>query len=98
MDEARIGDGGGVTDRLVVQITLRAHDQEAGLMDVRVSNRPDFSGASWIPCRDGEVLVLPWRLEEGPPGWRRVYVQFRDAAMPGNLRTVRLHVYYRAGT
>ncbi len=98
VDEARIGDGGGVTDRLVVQITLRAHDQEAGLMDVRVSNRPDFSGASWIPCRDGEVLVLPWRLEEGPPGWRRVYVQFRDAAMPGNLRTVRLHVYYRAGT
>jgi len=97
VDEARIGDGRGFTDRLEVLITLRAHDREAGLMDVRVSNRPDFAGATWIPCRDGRTLLLPWKLEDGPRGMRHVYVQFRDAAMPGNLRTVRLTVYYDPG-
>ncbi|MGQ9475255.1 MAG: metallophosphoesterase family protein [Actinomycetota bacterium] len=94
VDEARINDGSGVTDRLEVTLNLRARDRESGLMDLRVSNRPDFAGATWIPCRDGQPLSLPWRLEEGPPGWRYVYVQFRDAAMPGNLRTVRLRVRY----
>jgi hypothetical protein len=77
-----------------VTLTLRAHDEGAGLMDFRVSNRRDFAGAEWMPCRDGKTVTLPWRLAGWLPGKRQVYVQFRDAAMPGNVRTARLTVRY----
>jgi len=95
IDEARIGDGSGVTGSLEVELTLQAHDGEAGLMDLRVSNRADFAGARWIPARDGRKVVLPWRLAPGRGGVCRVYVQFRDAAMPGNVSTQTVRVLYR---
>lgn len=94
VDEASINDGAPVTSSLNVTLHLRARDEGAGLMDFRVSNRRDFAGAGWIPCRNGTTVALPWRLAEGPPGRRQVYVQFRDAAMPGNIRTVILVARY----
>jgi 3',5'-cyclic AMP phosphodiesterase CpdA len=95
VDEAKIGGGARVTGDLEVELNLRAHDQGAGLMDFRVSNTPHFAGAEWIPCRDGEQVNMTWRLSAGGCGLRRVYVQFRDAAMPGNVTEVRLTVLYR---
>ncbi len=95
MDEASINGGAPVTSSLEVTLNLRAHDEGAGLMDMRVSNRRGFAGAEWIPCRDGEAITLPWRLAEGPGGMRQVYVQFRDAAMPGNVVTRRLTIRYK---
>ncbi len=92
VDEARI-EAGVRPGSLEVTVVLRAHDEGAGLMDFRLSNRADFAGAVWMPCRDGERMAVPWKLEEGDPGWRNVYVQFRDAAMPGNVRTVKLVLY-----
>ncbi|MBC7246411.1 MAG: metallophosphoesterase [Actinobacteria bacterium] len=94
VDEASVNGGASTVPSLDVTLTLRAHDEGAGLMDLRVSNRRDFAGAEWIPCRDGKTVTLPWRLAGGLPGKRRVYVQFRDAAMPGNVRTVSLTVRY----
>lgn len=94
VDRAEINGGDSRTDDLSVTLRLLAHDDGAGLMDFRVSNRSDFSGAIWIPCRDGREIILPWKLEDGGPGRRFVYLQFRDAAMPGNVRTLRLSVFY----
>jgi hypothetical protein len=53
------------------------------MLDYRVSNKSDFSGAAWVPYT-GEPISANWKLSEGGPGPRDVYVEFRDAAMPGN--------------
>ena len=95
IDEAEINGGARVTDSLDVTLTLRAHDDASGLMDFRVSNARDFAGAEWLPCEDGQAVNMPWRLEDGPLGRRKVFVQFRDTAMPGNVKTVRLIIRYR---
>ncbi len=95
VDEAKIDGGARFTEDLDVELTLRAHDDGAGLMDFRVSNTWDFAGAAWLPCEDGQTITLPWKLLEGPAGRRRVWVQFRDAAMPGNTVTVRMTIRYR---
>ncbi|NPV58708.1 MAG: hypothetical protein HPY75_03470 [Actinobacteria bacterium] len=94
VDEALIDGGAVVTTDLEVSLSLRAHDDGAGLMDFRVSNSRDFAGAEWMPCRDGKAINMPWSLAQGAPGKRRVFVQFRDAAMPGNVVTVRLDITY----
>ncbi len=94
IDEARINGGERVSASLDVTLTLMAHDDGAGLMDFRVSNTNDFAGAEWLPCRDGQPITLPWKLSEGDAGKRQVFVQFRDAAMPGNMRRVRLNIRY----
>jgi hypothetical protein len=75
-----------------VTLHLLAHDDGAGLMDFRVSNSNDFAGAQWLPCADGQPIAMPWKLAEGADGRRVVFVQFRDAAMPGNVKTVRLAI------
>lgn len=95
VDVAKINGGAGATAGLDVELGLAAHDAGSGLMDFRVSNRSDFDGAAWMPGGDGEEMVLPWRLKDGGRGVRHVYVQFRDAAMPGNVTTVRLSIRYR---
>ncbi len=94
VDEAVIEGGAASTPDLEVTLSLRAHDDGAGLMDFRVSNAPDFAGARWIPCKDGKAVSLSWSLAEGAAGKRRVFVQFRDAAMPGNVKTVKLVIKY----
>jgi len=94
IDEARINEGERVTSSLDVTLTLLAHDDGAGLMDFRVCNTNDFTGAQWLPCADGQSITMPWKLAEGAAGRRRVFVQFRDAAMPGNVKTVRLTIRY----
>ena len=95
IDEAAINGGALVTDSLDVTLTLRAHDEAAGLMDFCVSNTRDFAGAEWLPCEDGQAIAMPWRLKDGDAGRRRVFVQFRDAAMPGNVKTAGLVIRYR---
>ncbi len=94
IDEARINGGASETDSLDVTLTLQAHDETAGLMDLRISNTRDFAGAEWLPCGDGQAITMPWRLQDGDAGRRRVFIQFRDAAMPGNVKTVRLVIRY----
>lgn len=95
IDEAGINGGAAVTESLDVTLSLRAHDDGAGLMAFRVSGNRDFAGVPWLPCGDGEELAIPWRLADGPAGMRRVFVQFRDAAMPANIITRRLTIRYR---
>jgi 3',5'-cyclic AMP phosphodiesterase CpdA len=95
VDEAFINGGASTTDSLEVELSLRAHDDGAGLMDFRVSNTKDFAGAQWLPGRDGQAITIPWTLVEGPAGPRQVFVQFRDAAMPGNVVTKKLTIRYR---
>jgi len=95
IDEAKINGGAGITDSLDVMLSLRAHDDAAGLMSFRVSGSRDFAGAPWLPCGDGETIAMPWKLADGPAGVRRVFVQFRDAAMPANIVTRRLAIRYR---
>jgi predicted phosphodiesterase len=95
VDVAEIDGGARFTEDLDVELTLAAHDDGAGLMDFRVCNTWDFTGAQWLPCEDGQTITLPWRLQEGPRGRRRVWVQFRDAAMPGNIIMLRMTIRYR---
>ncbi len=94
IDEARINGGARTTSSLDVTLSLRAHDDGAGLMDFRVSNASGFAGAQWMPCANGQAISMPWRLADGPAGMRQVYVQFRDAAMPGNVITRKLTIRY----
>jgi hypothetical protein len=94
IDEAVINGGESATSSLDVTLTLLAHDDAAGLMDFRVCNSNDFAGAQWLPCADGQSITMDWKLAEGPAGRRKVFVQFRDAAMPGNVKTVRLNIRY----
>ena len=94
IDEAKINGGAKTTASLDVTLTLRAHDGSAGLMDFRVCNTIDFAGASWQPCDDGESITMAWELAGGAAGMRPVYVQFRDAAMPGNVVTKRIAIKY----
>ncbi|MEW6555440.1 MAG: metallophosphoesterase [Actinomycetota bacterium] len=95
IDEAVINGGAAVTNSLDVTLSLRAHDDGAGLMSFRVSATRDFSVVPWLPCTDGEAITVPWGLADGPAGVRRVFVQFRDAAMPANIITRRLTIRYR---
>ncbi len=95
IDEAKINGGAAVTNSLDVMLSLRAHDDGAGLMAFRVSPTRDFTGAAWLPCKNDAAITMPWRLADGPAGLRRVFVQFRDAAMPANVITVRLTIRYR---
>lgn len=98
IDEAKINDGARIASSLDVTLTLKAHDAGAGLMDFRVSSASDFAGAQWLPCDDGQAITLPWKLVDGPAGPRQVYVQFRDAAMPGNVITKKLTIRYTPAT
>jgi len=91
---AEINGGEECTDDLEVELRLVAHDEGAGLMDFRVSNRRDFAGAEWMPCEDEQEIILPWRLRGSRPGRKRVFVEFRDAAMPGNTTSVKLVIRY----
>ena len=53
-----------------------------------------FSGSQWMNY-DGPVTI-PWKLggKEGVPGTKYMFVQFRDAAMPGNTATRIVSVSY----
>jgi 3',5'-cyclic AMP phosphodiesterase CpdA len=95
IDEAKINGGDMVTTSLDVMLSLHAHDDGAGLMSFRVSATRDFTGVPWLPCEDDESITMPWKLADGPAGLRRVFVQFRDAAMPANVITRRLTIRYR---
>ncbi len=95
IDEAKINGGAAVTNSLDVMLSLRAHDDGAGLMAFRIGPTRDFTGAAWLPCKNYAAITMPWRLADGPAGLRRVFVQFRDAAMPANVITVRLTIRYR---
>jgi len=95
-DRLQVNDGSGRVGNLDVILSLEAHDVGgAGMMDYRVSNKMNMSGAKWMQY-DGPVTT-PWRLagSAGNFGPRTVYVQFRDAAMPGNVKTKTATVLYR---
>lgn len=98
IDEAKINGGAKTTSSLEVTLSLRAHDDGAGLMSFRVSGSKDFTGVVWLPCGDGgdgEAITTPWTLAAGPAGPRQVFVQVRDAAMPSNVATRKLTIRYR---
>ena len=94
IDTALINGGATYTDGLDITLDLEAHDEGAsGMLDYRVSNSADFSGAEWVPYKGGPV-TLDWTLKGGDCGRRDVYVEFRDAAMPGNTAEKRLTIDY----
>ncbi len=79
-----INDGAPTTESPQVAIRLtneEAYPQGEGsaymgrAIEVRLSNTPDFSGATWQAWEP----LLPWTLPAGP-GEHWVYVQFRDGA------------------
>ncbi|MCS7178104.1 MAG: CAP domain-containing protein [Anaerolineae bacterium] len=91
-----INDGASTTESPQVAIRLtneEAYPQGEGnaymgrAVEVRLSNTPDFSGASWQPW----APLLPWTLPE-EPGEHWVYVQFRDGAgrTAGSADSIRL--------
>ncbi len=89
-------DNGAITAwELEVELTIAAQDTGgSGIMDMMISNDPNFADAEWEPY-DGTPIMRDWKLEKGLPGWRTVYVRFRDAAMPGNVTEVQDSVLYR---
>jgi hypothetical protein len=58
-----------------VTLRLNAADDVSGVAGMRLSNQPNFAGASWEPY----ASTRPWNLASGTS----VYVQFRDYA--GNI-------------
>jgi hypothetical protein len=92
--KAKIDNGALKTQDLNVKLDLDARDRgAAGMLDYRVSNNADFSGASWVPYKGG-LISTDWKLSEGGPGPRDVYVEFRDAAMPGNTTVKHLTITF----
>ena len=81
---ATIGNGQGFTMDPIVTLYL-SFDDTYGVMDVRVANSEDMSGAEWAPY----ARILEWDLgeDEGP---HTVHVQVRDVA--GNVRTTQADV------
>ena len=75
-----INDGAPSTSSLDVTLKIQATDDKSGVRDMMVSNDPTFEGAEWEPYRTEKQ----WRLEEGPEGYRTVYVRFRDYCLPGH--------------
>ena len=60
---------------------LRDLNVVSGGVQMRVSNDPSFAGASWQALTD----TLNWQLAAGEPMVKRVYIQFRDAALNESL-------------
>ncbi|MHB8894361.1 MAG: metallophosphoesterase family protein [Candidatus Geothermincolia bacterium] len=80
-----INNGAVLTATRDVTLSMNASDAGgSGLKDMMISNRDDFNGANWEPYRP----VVAWRLADGAPGRRVVYVKFRDYAMPENVSAV----------
>jgi hypothetical protein len=93
-----IDDGAEQTERLSVTLRLAADDNSAGHVEsedavqgspldeimMRLSNSPDFMGATWQPF---QATVEGWDLGDVSPGqMATVYVQFKDAK--GNVSDV----------
>ncbi|MCX5973535.1 MAG: hypothetical protein NTU59_02430, partial [Coprothermobacterota bacterium] len=56
----------------------------SGLLDMRIANDdPSFTGAVWQRYQPS----VCWTIAS-QPGLRTVFIQFRDAAMPGNLSPI----------
>lgn len=84
-------DGGApVTASTSVTLSIRAADDGAGVQDMMISNRSDFTGASWEPF----ASTRAWNILGGDPGARTVYVKVRDRAMPSNTRKVTARTVY----
>jgi len=95
VDRCEINNGADVVSDLDVKLVLEAHDVGgAGMMDYRVSNDSDMEDAEWM-LYEGAVNT-PWTLDGNPDefGRKSVYVQFRDAAMPGNVTTRKVELAY----
>ncbi len=84
VDSLAINGGAATTSSLSVTVSVAAHDVGgSGITDFRVGNSlAALAGAGWAPCTGPAEFA--WKLKDGVAGTRRVYVQFRDAAMPSN--------------
>ena len=79
-----VNDGNTTTES--PQIAVRLTNEEAEAMgegtwlgkaiEVRLSDTPDFTAASWQPWEP----LLPWALPDTAPGDYAIYVEFRDGA------------------
>ena len=74
-----INGGAAATTSLDVTLTLSATDAQSGVGQMMISNSSSFSGASW----EAYQATRSWTLSDGT-GTKRVYVKFRDNAMPPN--------------
>ena len=57
------------------------YNEVSGGVEMRISNDPDMTGASWTPL----AAEQPWQLPDNGDGTYRVYIQFRDAALNESL-------------
>ncbi len=85
VDSFTINGGAPNTNALGVTLFLQAHDPGgAGVKDLRVANSvPALLAAEWLPYTG--PAAWNWILKAGAAGTRKVYMQFRDAAMPANV-------------
>jgi hypothetical protein len=84
--------GASATTNRNVTLTLSASDGQSGVGQMMISNSSSFSGASWEAYRTSR----PWTLSDGT-GAKRVYVKFRDRAMPPNEVTKSATITYTEG-
>ena len=86
VDSLTINGGAPSTSSLNVAVSVSAHDVGgAGITEFRVANTlAALAGAAWAPYTG--PVEFGWKLKAGAAGTRRVYAQFRDAAMPSNVR------------
>ncbi|MCX5970226.1 MAG: hypothetical protein NTV14_01740, partial [Coprothermobacterota bacterium] len=80
-----INGGAKSTSNPLVTLTNNAVDLGgSGLLDMRIANDDSgFTGAVWQRYQPSVFWTLAPQ-----PGLRTVFIQFRDAAMPGNLSPI----------
>ena len=89
VDSSTINGGAPSTSSLNVAVSVSAHDVGgAGITEFRVANTlAALAGAALAPTAG--PVEFGWKLKAGAAGTRRVYAQFRDAAMPSNCLAAR---------
>ena len=81
----KINNGAESTTTREVTLKVNASDTGgSGLKDMMISNSNEFQGASW----EKYDSTRKWTLAGGTAGSRKVYMKFRDLAMPSNVSAV----------
>ena len=65
------------TSGSLADVYARTVNLSSGGVQMRIANEPTFEGATWQDL----AATVPWQLSASGPGMKRVYIQFRDAAL-----------------
>jgi 3',5'-cyclic AMP phosphodiesterase CpdA len=86
----QINGGAPSTPSRAVTLGITAADTGSGVKDMMVSNSSTFKNAVWEDFNPTRA----WTLAAGAAGTRKVYVQIRDMAMPGNTVVLTASIKY----